>query len=169
MRPVPADQLVERRGRDIAQLLRGERQLAEPQECQVVLRQRFSYFEDDLVVPAWNAALIGYRKRGACGYRDRRTGELATARVPLSRRVARVRADAPLCRSAAATLEPRFAGRSRKLASLRAQALVIDVNDLTDRLENAVKFTGDVYAARLFRTSARGSGSITGSGASRTG
>jgi hypothetical protein len=27
---------------------------------------------------------------------------------------------------------------------------VIDVNDLTDRLENAVKFTGDAYAARLF-------------------
>ena len=29
------------------------------------------------------------------------------------------------------------------------QSLLIDVNELTDRLENTVKFAGDPYAARL--------------------
>jgi uncharacterized Rmd1/YagE family protein len=29
-------------------------------------------------------------------------------------------------------------------------SLFIDVNELTDRTENAIKFVGDVYAARLF-------------------
>ncbi len=44
----------------------------------------------------------------------------------------------------------RFAGRRRKRAALRVQSLVIEVNELTDRMENAVKFVGDIYAARLF-------------------
>jgi hypothetical protein len=30
------------------------------------------------------------------------------------------------------------------------QSLFIDVNELTDRMENAVKLVGDMYAARLF-------------------
>jgi len=32
--------------------------------------------------------------------------------------------------------------------------LFIDVNELTDRTENAVKFIGDIYAVRLFRLAA---------------
>jgi hypothetical protein len=35
-------------------------------------------------------------------------------------------------------------------AARHVHALFIDVNELTDRTENALKFVGDIYAARLF-------------------
>ena len=36
-------------------------------------------------------------------------------------------------------------------AARQVHSLFIDVNELTDRTENALKFIGDIYAARLFR------------------
>ena len=49
--------------------------------------------------------------------------------------------------------QPSFADRwfgwRQRRAARQLQALLIDVNELTDHAENAVKFTGDVYAARL--------------------
>jgi hypothetical protein len=41
-------------------------------------------------------------------------------------------------------------GRHYARATRRVHALFIDVNELTDRTENALKIVGDVYAARLF-------------------
>ena len=41
-------------------------------------------------------------------------------------------------------------GRHYARAARRVHALFIDVNELTDRTENALNFIGDVYAARLF-------------------
>jgi hypothetical protein len=35
-------------------------------------------------------------------------------------------------------------------AARQVHSLFIDVNELTDRTENALKFVGDIYAARLF-------------------
>ena len=35
-------------------------------------------------------------------------------------------------------------------AARQVHALFIDVNELTDRTENTLKFIGDIYAARLF-------------------
>ncbi len=42
-------------------------------------------------------------------------------------------------------------GRRYVRAARKVQALLIDVNELTDRTENALKIIGDVYATRLFR------------------
>src|ERR1051325_6177230 len=36
-------------------------------------------------------------------------------------------------------------------AARQVHSLFIDVNELTDRTENALKFIGDIYAVRLFR------------------
>jgi hypothetical protein len=44
----------------------------------------------------------------------------------------------------------RLAGRRHTRAAIHLHALFIDVNELTDRAENAVKFVGDLYSARLF-------------------
>ena len=143
--------LVAEHGRDIAQLLRGERQPLSDQECDVVLRQRFSYFSDDLIVPAWNAALIVDTEpavRAAIEIMELANSQLIEFRYhdeQLESELTRLYADLQQPR-----WSHRFAGRRRTLASLRTQALMIDVNDLTDHLENAVKFTGDAYAARLF-------------------
>src|SRR5262249_14229022 len=53
-----AEDVLDRHGADIAQLLRGERQTLARQERDEVLRNRLSYLDDDLVVPAWNATFI---------------------------------------------------------------------------------------------------------------
>ena len=42
-----------------------------------------------------------------------------------------------------------WTGWRHRRAARRLQALFIDVNELADRVENAVKFTGDPWAARL--------------------
>src|SRR4029453_6206303 len=44
----------------------------------------------------------------------------------------------------------RIVGRRYSRAAQRLQSLFIDVNELTDQLENAVKIVGDIFAARLF-------------------
>jgi hypothetical protein len=41
-------------------------------------------------------------------------------------------------------------------------SLFIDVNELTDRTENALKIAGDVYVARLFAMTAAASASSSG-------
>lgn len=44
----------------------------------------------------------------------------------------------------------RLTGRRHRRAARQLHALLIDVNELTDHAENALKIVGDVYAARLF-------------------
>ena len=52
-------------------------------------------------------------------------------------------------------------------AARQVHALVIDVNELTDRTENTLKFIGDIYAVRLFALVAADSGWTTGKRRSR--
>ena len=55
---MPAARVLQEHGRQIAQLLRGDSQPLSEQEQAVVLQSAFSYFDHDVVVPAWNAAFI---------------------------------------------------------------------------------------------------------------
>ena len=47
-----------------------------------------------------------------------------------------------------------WGGRRYTSAARQVHSLFIDVNTLTDRTENALKFVGEVYAARLFALAA---------------
>ena len=47
-----------------------------------------------------------------------------------------------------------WAGRRYTRAARHVHSLFIDVNELTDRTENALKIAGDVYVARLFAMTA---------------
>lgn len=149
--PLSADEVMTRHGRDIAQLLRGERLPLSAQERETVLRNRLSYLEDDLVVPAWNAAFLYDLEGGALAALE--IVEFANSQL-LELRYHEDALEGELTRLYAELEQPRwtdrFAGRRRKRAALRVQSLVIEVNELTDRMENAVKFVGDIYAARLF-------------------
>ena len=147
--PLSAEEVVERHGTDIAQLLRGERPALSRQEREEVLRHRISYLADDLVVPAYNAAFVY----------DSPTASQATIEVlelvnsqllefryhdeALESELGRIYTS--LQRPSGFDLFGRRAGR----AARRLHSLFIDVNELTDRLENAVKMVGDMYAARL--------------------
>ena len=46
------------------------------------------------------------------------------------------------------------AGRGYSRAANQLHSLFIDVNEITDRTENALKIVGDIYAARVFNLAA---------------
>jgi hypothetical protein len=139
------------RGRDIAQLLRGERVALSDQERDAVLRNALSYLTNDLVVAAWNAAFVYDTEPNVLATIE--IFELVNSQL-LEYRYHDDLLESELTRIYAELQQERwidrFAGRRRSRAARHVQALFIDVNELTDRTENAVKFVGDIYAARLF-------------------
>jgi hypothetical protein len=148
--PVTADELIEQRGPDIAQLLRGERQPLSRQERDEVLRNRISYLNDDLVVAAWNASFVYDSEAGLLAAIE--ILEFANSQL-LEFRYHDDLLESQLTQIYAELQRPRGVfslGRRHAKQALRLHALFIDVNELTDRMENAVKLAGDIYSARLF-------------------
>jgi hypothetical protein len=149
-RPMSADEVLDRLGPDIAQMLRGERQALSQQERDEVLRHRLSYLTDDLVIPAYNAAFVLDSEPGAQGaleileYVNSQLLEFRYHDEQLESELTRIYAvlQAPRWRD-------RFMGRRATRAARRLHTLFVDVNELSDRMENAVKLVGDVYSARL--------------------
>jgi hypothetical protein len=150
-----ADALLAEHGREIAQLLRGERDPLSAQERDEVLRHRISYLVNDLVVPTWNAAFVYDTEAGAAGaleILEFANSQLLEFRyydglldVELGRIYARLQIERPLLD---------WVGRKYNRAARQVHALFIDVNELTDKTENALKIAGDIYAARLFALAA---------------
>ena len=149
--PATTEALLRAHGGDIAQLLRGERQALSPEERERVLRHRISYLADDLVVPTWNAALVRDTEAGAQAAIE--ILEFANSQLLEFRHYDNL-LDAELTRVYAELQKPRPVGLLRSRRYTRAahdvHALLIDVHELTDHTENAIKFVGDMYAARLF-------------------
>jgi len=147
--PASAAEVLQAHGREIAQLLRGDRPLS-AQEQAVVLQNAFSYFESDVVVPAWNAAFILDTETAALAAVE--IIEFANSQL-LELRYHDDMLERELTQLYAQLQEPRWtnrlAARRHRRAALHVQALVIDVNELTDRVGNAIKFVGDNYLARL--------------------
>jgi hypothetical protein len=154
-RPMSADQLIEERGTEIAQLLRGERQQLSRQEREEVLRHRLSYLADDLVVPAYNAAFVLDTETAARGILE--ILEVVNSQL-LEFRYHDELLETELTSIYSALQEPRWSdkyfGRRPTRAARHLHSLFVDVNELTDRMENAVKLVGDVYSARLFSMAA---------------
>lgn len=148
--PASAAEVVEANGADIAQLLRGERQPLSAQERDEVLRHRMSYLTDDLVVPAWNAAFVLDSAAALPAILE--IFEFANSQL-LEFRYHDDQLENQLTQSYAGLQQPRlldrWTGRRHRRAALQVQALLIDVNELTDHAENALKFVGDIYSARL--------------------
>ena len=153
--PQPAESLLAERGAEIALMLRGERQALSPQEQDVVLRHRLSYLAGDLVVATWNAALVVDTAAGAPATLE--ILEFANSQLLEFRYYDRL-LDAQLAAIYAGLQRPRWydrwVGRRYAHAARQLHSVFIDVNELTDRTENALKFVGDVYAARLFALAA---------------
>jgi len=146
----PADALLAAHGDDIARLLRGEVDRLSTEERDEVLRHRLSYFTSDLVVPSWNGAFVYDTEAGLTGALE--ILEFANSQL-LQFRYYDQRLDTELKRiygtlQVSRWYEP-WIGRRYTAAARELHALFIDVNELTDRTENALKLVGDVYAARL--------------------
>jgi len=149
-RPLSGRALVQTHGEEITLLLRGERHALSRQEEKEVLRHRISYFAHDLVVPTWNAALVYDTEAGAGVALE--ILEFANSQL-LQFRYYDDLLDAELARTYEQLQTRRWydvvGGRRYTRAAHHLHAVFIDVNELTDRTENALKIVGDVYAARL--------------------
>ena len=150
-----AEDLLARHGHDIAQLLRAEQAPLSAQEREEVLRHRISYLANDLLVPTWNAALVFDTESGAQGTMEML--EYANSQLLQFRYYDRL-LDTELGRIYT-QLQARgwgrpWMGRRYTRDAQYVHSLFIDVNELTDKTENALKFAGDVYVARVFALTA---------------
>jgi len=150
-RPLSAQALIDEAGGDIAQLLRAEIEPLSAQEIQEVLRHRLSYLANDLVVPTWTSALVYDSDTGiraALEIFEYANSQLLQFRYYdelLDDRLARIYKDLETRRGYRSWWLPRRYSR----AAREVHALFIDLHELTDRTENALKLVGDAYAARL--------------------
>jgi hypothetical protein len=149
--PITAEQLVVERSHELALLLRGERAPLSHQEEEEVLRNRLSYLADDLVIPTWNGAFIYDTESGAGATLE--LCEFANSQL-LQFRYYDDLLDTELGQIYATLQKTSWwnsvSGRGYIKASNQLHSLFIDVNEITDRTENALKFVGDIYAARVF-------------------
>jgi len=145
-----AQAVIEQHGDDIVRLLRGERDTLSRQECDEVLRHRISYFEHDLLIPTWNAAFVYDNDSGAQAaseifeFANSQLLEFRYYDALLARELARIYADLQT-----PAWFRGWGGRRYTRAAQQVHALFIDVNELTDRAENALRVAGDIYTARV--------------------
>ncbi len=149
--PLSAEAMLATCGDQIAQIIRGESNCLSLTEREEALQPRISYYPNDLLVAGWVAALV-YD-----------TPENATAIVQLleyanSQLLEYRHYDEVLTRvlkSAYAMVEHRGFPivrhwRMAKQAE-RLNAMRLDITELTERTDNAIKFLSDMYYARAYR------------------
>jgi hypothetical protein len=151
-RPHTADEILAHHGDVIASVLRGERAPLSGQEREEILRHRISYLANDLVIPTWNAAFVYDTPAGTQAALE--IVEFANSQLLQFRYYDELLDNALTGIYADIKKESRWyhamLGRHYARAARQVHAIFIDVNELTDRTENALKIVGDVYAARLF-------------------
>jgi hypothetical protein len=150
-----AEELLAARGAGIAGMLRGEPGPLSAQEQASILGHRISYLANDLVIPTWNAAFVYDTPAGTRAALD--ILEFANSQL-LEFRYYDQLLDRELAGIYTRLQRPRWyeqwIGSRYTRAARQVHSLYIDLNELTDRTENAVKFIGDIYAVRLFRLAA---------------
>ncbi len=136
---------------DLVPLLSGEQRPLSGSARQDLLRQRFSYYVDDLVVLTWDRAFI-YEPSADSDVMD--VLEVANAQL-LEMRYYDELLDDELPRMYDLVTKARSARTllaSRRFADLarRLHTLVAEVTELTERVDNALQVTEDVYLARIY-------------------
>jgi hypothetical protein len=136
---------------DLVPLLSGEQRALSDGARQDLLRQRFSYYTDDLVVLTWDRAFI-YEPRGDSDVMD--VLEVANAQLLEMRYYDELLDDElpRMCDLVAKARRARPLLTSRRFADLarRLHTLVAEVTELTERVDNALQVTEDVYLARIY-------------------
>jgi hypothetical protein len=142
----------------VAELLLGETSEVplSPAERQEVLSHHFTYLADDLAVLHWNSALV-VEPSGVQDIPD--LLEFATAHL-LELRYYDDLLDRELHRiydqieAGGSPISDLFTRRYRKLQRETA-ALLVELSEMIERLENAIKIVGDFYLARLYLAAVR--------------
>ncbi|MBI3684222.1 MAG: hypothetical protein HY235_27930 [Acidobacteria bacterium] len=153
--PLSAPRLLERRGAEIAQIVRGESGLLSASECQEVLASSMSYAPTDLLVAGWTAALV-YDTQPEGGAPTLQLLDFANTQLLEFRHydevLTRLLADVyPLV-----DRKPGFLRRWRMAREAqRLNALRLEVMELTERTDNAIKFLSDMFYARAYELAAQ--------------
>jgi hypothetical protein len=147
--PATAEALTDRL--DLVPLLSGEHRPLSESATRDLLRHRYSYYTDDLVALTWDRAFI-YEPRGDTDVID--VLEVANAQL-LEMRYYDELLDAELPRMydlvEATRRHWRLPG-ARRFADLarRLYTMVAEVTELTEKVDNALQVTEDVYLARIY-------------------
>jgi hypothetical protein len=148
-RPLDAEEVLARV--DLAPLLTDEERPLSEGARRDLLRHRFSYYADDLVVMTWDRAFV-YEPRGDSDVLD--VLEVANAQL-LEMRYYDELLDDELPKMYGWVKDARqmtYLLAARRFAGLARQlhALVAEVTELTERVDNALQVTEDVYLARVY-------------------
>jgi hypothetical protein len=147
---VAARDLLAAHGAEIAQIVRGEAALLSDSECQEVLQFSLSYYPNDLLVVGWVAALVYDTPAGAAPaiqlleYANTQLLEFRHYDEVLTRLLAEVYRY--LEREGGVWRSWRMARQAERLNTIR-----LDVMELAERTDNAIKFLSDMFYARAYR------------------
>jgi hypothetical protein len=148
--PPTAEELLKKYADPITELVRGELTPLSPAERDEVLRDALSYYPTDLIVVGWAAALV-YDKPDATSaiidlleYANTQLLEFRYYDEVLTNLLSNVYSSLEGHESFLSRWRlPRRAGRVNRLR--------LDIMDLAERTEYAVKFISDTYYARVYR------------------
>ena len=145
--------LLQQHGSRIAQVVRGDTGRLAESECNEVLQSRISYYATDLTVIGWSAAFIYDTASGAetaiqlLEYANSQLLEFRHYDDLMTKELERVY-----------TLLDEgtgiFARWRLARSATRLHTVLLDVAELTEHADNAIKFLSDMYSARLYKLAA---------------
>ncbi len=146
-----AAELLAAHGDRISQVVRGENAMLSDGEKQEILQSRISYYPHDLAVIGWNAAFIYDTDTGAetaiqlLQYANSQLLEFRHYDDLLTKELEGVY---DFLDAGGGGLWSRW--RTARAAS-KLHTVLLDVNELTERADNAIKFLSDMFSARLYK------------------
>jgi len=142
--------LLQEHGREISQIVRGEATALAEQERTEVLQGYMSYYPNDLIVAGWNGAFVFDTPTGAeptirlLEYANSQLLQFRHYDEILTRELERVY-------DLVETRKGVLYGWRMRYAAARLRTMLLDVTELTERTENALKFVGDMFSARVYK------------------
>jgi hypothetical protein len=149
-----AAELLSTQGGRIAQIVRGENCPLSDGEQQEIMQSKISYYPNDLAVISWNGAFLYDSTAGAetviqlLEYANSQLLEFRHYDELLTRELQSVYEFMDHCSTG---IWARW--RTAKRAS-RLHTVLLDVEELTERADNAIKFLSDMFSARLYKVAA---------------
>jgi hypothetical protein len=148
-----ASELCATQGGRIAQIVRGETAQLSEGERNEILQSRASYYPNDLAVIGWNAAFLYDSEAGA--ETAIQLLEYANSQLLEFRHYDEFLTDELAVVYAALDEGTGMLDRWRLArAATKLHTILLDVNELTERADNAIKFLSDMFSARLYKLAA---------------
>jgi hypothetical protein len=148
-----AEQLLTSCGQQIAEIIRGENAVLSDDELREILQSAMSYYPNDLAVLGWNGAFIYDSAAGSeitlqlLEYANSQLLEFRHYDDLMTRELERV--------YGVLERNSNLLGRWRlPREASRLQTVLLDVTELTERADNAIKFLSDMFSARFYRLAA---------------